>query len=106
MAERARSVLREANFDPATLSDGFGPKVEAAKILERHFSSSGQYVYDLDLSLLRIRENEDPIEAFLRVNKALEFLPRLWWRCANRLGSKPEWSWAGWSEMSHPVDLE
>ena len=69
MAERARSVLREANFDPATLSDGFGPKVEAAKILERHFSSSGQYVYDLDLSLLRIRENEDPIEAFLRVKR-------------------------------------
>ena len=69
MAERARSVLRDANFDPATLSDGFGPKVEAAKILERHFSSSGQYVYDLDLSLLRIRENEDPIEAFLRVKR-------------------------------------
>ena len=69
MAERARSVLREANFDPATLSDGFGPKVKAAKILERHFSSSGQYVYDLDLSLLRIRENEDPIEAFLRVKR-------------------------------------
>ena len=69
MAERARSVLREANFDPATLADGFGPKVEAAKILERHFSSSGQYVYDLDLSLLRIRENEDPIEAFLRVKR-------------------------------------
>ena len=69
MAERARTVLRDANFDPATLSDGFGPKVEAAKILERHFSSSGQYVYDLDLSLLRIRENEDPIEAFLRVKR-------------------------------------
>ena len=69
MAERARSVLRDANFDPTTLSDGFGPKVEAAKILERHFSSSGQYVYDLDLSLLRIRENEDPIEAFLRVKR-------------------------------------
>ena len=69
MAERARSVLRDANFDPATLADGFGPKVEAAKILERHFSSSGQYVYDLDLSLLRIRENEDPIEAFLRVKR-------------------------------------
>ena len=69
MAERARTVLRDANFDPATLSDGFGPKVKAAKILERHFSSSGQYVYDLDLSLLRIRENEDPIEAFLRVKR-------------------------------------
>ena len=69
MADRARTVLRDANFDPATLSDGFGPKVEAAKILERHFSSSGQYVYDLDLSLLRIRQNEDPIEAFLRVKR-------------------------------------
>lgn len=69
MAERARTVLRDANFDPATLSEGFAPKVEAAKILERHFSSSGQYVYDLDLSLLRIRENEDPIEAFLRVKR-------------------------------------
>ena len=69
MADRARTVLRESDFDPATISTGFDAKVEAARILEQHFSASGQYVYDLDLSLLRIRENEDPIEAFLRVKR-------------------------------------
>ena len=62
MADRARTILREADFDPAAISNGFDAKVKAARILEQHFSASGQYVYDLDLSLLRIRENEDPIE--------------------------------------------
>ena len=69
MAERALRILSDEQFDADTIGGNFEAKVEAAQILERHFASSGEYVYDLDLSLLRIRENEDPIEAFLRVKR-------------------------------------